>query len=384
LARLNKKPIADLTSDEIRLIKDAILHEVKLNELKNKLIFGKEIKEAAAELKIARENIKKGGKNLKDDPGAIIDSGETEHESTWQKLKRIWGADSLNPEMITEILDHGDHGVIMKYIYNGIDKGVTDKLSVMQEANDWFDKELENIDISKWSKSFQPKKKNIDFQTIKLKGGTLPDGTETQDKKIKITPGEKISFMLHYRNDKNLAHLTNGGFRFSDKTSAKYRLTEENIEQIINSATPEETKVADTLWKFFNEVIKPKLNKASVELNGFEVATEDNYYPIRRTLELDRHRDALKAQQKFDNKTLEGMGIFKERTNAKNALIIEDAFNVAVKHLEQTSSYIGLAKPLRFAKFILEDTKVQENIMKVHGKAYLNNLKNYQHKCRQS
>jgi len=376
LARLNRKPIADLTSDEIRLIKDAILHEVKLNELKNKLIFGKEIKEAAAELKIARENVLKGGKNLKDDPGAIIDSGEVEHQATWDRLKRFWSIDSYNPELICEELDHADHGVIMKYIYNGIDKGVTDKLSVMQEADDWFTKELENIDISKWSKAFQPKKKNVDFQTIKLKGGTLPDGTEVSDKTIRITPGERISFLLHYKNEKNLAHLTNGGFRFSDQISAKYRLTEENIEQIINSATTEEKKVAEIGWKFFNEFIKPKLNEASMELNGFEIATEDNYFPIR-TLELDRHRDALKAQQKFDNRTLEGMGIFKERINAKNALVIQDFFSVVTKHLEQTSSYIGLAKPLRFAKFFLEDTQFQENVMKAHDKAYLDNLKNY-------
>ena len=122
--------------------------------------------------------------------------------------------------------------------------------------------------------------------------------------------------------------------------------------------------------------MKPKINDASMKLNGFEVATEENYFPIR-TLELDRQRDALKAKRTFHHKTLEGMGIFKERTNATNALIIEDAFNVVVKHLKQTSSYIGLAKPLRYANFLIEDTELQENIMKNHGREYVDTIKSY-------
>ncbi|MBA7549918.1 hypothetical protein ES705_42421 [subsurface metagenome] len=229
----------------------------------------------------------------------------------------------------------------MKYVFNGIDKGVTEKFKIMQGADDWLLEELEGIDISKWSKSFQDKRKNIDFQTVELSADIE---LKIPKRKIKITKGERISFLLHEKNNKNLAHLTKGGFRFSDNLSRRYKMTEENIEEIINSATAEEVKVADTLWKFFNEFIKPELNEASMELNGWEVATEDNYYPIK-TVELDRRRDALKARKDFNEVTLEGLGIFKERVNAKNALIIEDAFTVTYKHLEQTSSYIGLAKP---------------------------------------
>lgn len=372
LARLNKKPISDLTAEDIALIKDSILHEINLNKLKNKIIFGKEIKEAAEELKKARENILKG-KDLKKDDLSIIDSGITEHRTSWQKIKSIWGIQSFNPEVICEELDFKDHGEIMKYVFNGIDNGVTDKFRIMQEADDWFVEELEGIDVSKWSKPFQANRKNIDFQNIELSANIE---LKIPKRKIKITKGERISFLLHEKNNKNLAHLTEGGFRFSDNLSRRYKMTEENIEEIINSATAEEVKVADTLWKFFNEFIKPKLNETSMELNGWEVATEDNYYPIK-TVELDRRRDALRARKNFNEVTLEGLGIFKERINASNALLIEDAFTVAYKHLEATSSYIGLAKPLRYAKLVLEDTAFQENVMRAYGKDYIDNLKKY-------
>ena len=374
LERLNKKPLSDFTSDDIALIKDSILHEINLNKLKNKIIFGKEIKEAAGELKIARANVLKGKPINKDDT-SIIDSGEVEHKSLWQNIMRIWGINSLNPEVICEELDFEDHGVIQKYVYKGIDKGITKKEDVIQKADEWFSKELEGIDISKWSKSFQKSKSDIDFQTVEL---SSKQELKIPKRKIKITKGERISFLLHERNEKNYAHLAEGGFRFKDNIARKYILTEDNIDEIISSATKEEVKVADAISRFFNEHIKPQLNEASMELNGWEIATEDNYFPIN-TVALDRRRDALKAQKTFDGKTLEGMGIFKERTNAKNALIIEDAFSITFKHLEQTSSYIGLAKPLRYAKLLLEDTEFQENVLKTkgYGKDYINNLKKY-------
>jgi len=364
LERLNKKPISDFTSEDIALIKDAILHEINLNKLKNKIIFGKEIREAAGELKEARGNVLKSKKIAEDENS--IDSSKAENMTILKRIKNFFNIDSFNPEVICEELDNEDHGVIMKYVFKGIDNGITDKERIKQETDIWFHEELGKIDITNWSKSFQLNKEDIDFQEVKL----------SDDKILKITKGERISFLLHEKNEKNLNHLLSGGFRFSDNIAYKHRINEEDLDIITNSATPEEIKVADILWKFFNEKIKPELNKTSMELNGWEIATEDNYYHIR-TVALDRIRDALKAQRTFDNKTLEGMGIFKERINAKNALIIEDAFSAAFKHLEATSSYIGLAKPLRYAKLLLEDTEFQENVMKAYGKDYLKNLKRY-------
>jgi|GEM_PF-5707815 len=375
LERLNKKPLSDFTASDIALVKDSILHEINLNKLKNKIIFGKEIKEASEVLKTARENIIKG-KDIKDNSASIIDSSITEHETLGQRIKRIWKLDSWNPEVITEELDSKDHGEIMKYLYNGIDKGVTTKLGLEQDIDKWLTDELKDIKIDKWSKAFQAKKKNVDFQNIKLSGYKLPDGKTVGDKIIRITKGERISFLLHAKNEKNLNHLLNGGFRIADNITKKHYLSEDNLNEIINSATKDEVKVVDIMWEFFNEKMKPKLNEASMELNGWEVATEDNYFPIR-TVQLDRKRDMLKARKTFSDKTLEGMGIFKERTNASNALILEDAFNIVTKHLEQTSSYIGMAKPLRYAKLMLEDPEIQENIRKVYKKEYIANLKDY-------
>lgn len=364
LERLNKKPISDFTSEDIALIKDAILHEVNLNKLKNKIIFGKEIKEAAEELKEARGNVLKSKKIAEDENS--IDSSKAENMTILRRIKKFFNSDSFNPEVICEELDNEDHGIIMKYIFKGIDNGITIKVGIKREMDAWFHTEIEGIDISNWSKSFQLNKEDIDFQEVKLSDG----------RKLKTTKGERISFLLHEKNEKNLNHLLTGGFRFSDNLAYKYKINEEDLDIITNSATPEEVKVANVLWKFFNEKTKPELNKASMELNGWEIATEDNYYPIR-TVALDRTRDTLRARRTFDNKTLEGLGIFKERVNAKNALIIEDVFSVTLKHLELTSSYIGLAKPLRYAKLVLEDTEFQENVMKTGRRDYLSNLKKY-------
>ncbi|RLG14592.1 hypothetical protein DRN69_04070, partial [Candidatus Pacearchaeota archaeon] len=379
LALLDKTRVQDLTIKDIVTITNSVEHLIKLNQLKNKLIFGKQYKEAQEVAKQAISNIKKKQIQQLSDP-TIIDSGIREPQPgkitgiinkilhAPELLKRIFSVDSYNPELITEILDRDstNHGIIKKVLYEGIDKGVTEQLRYQQEAENMFVKGLKGIDIEKWSKSFQTKAKNVDFQTIHI----------TKNKTIRLSKGERIAFYLHSLNKKNLAHILNGGFRFEDHITEKYNINAEDLDLIVNSMTPEEKKVAQVVHKYFNVWQKAKINERWVELNGFEKATEIDYYPIR-TSELDRKRDALKIRKNFTQATLEGMGIFKERTNANNALIIEDVFKTVYTNLIKTSAYYGLAKPLRNAKMLLQDGKFEEEIIRHYGKPYYDALNDY-------
>ncbi len=380
LERLEKKPITDMTSDEIALIKNSILHYLKLNEMKNKLILKKQLRDTEEVLKTARENILKGGKNLEgklreDDDTNDVDTSSIDKES---KVSRIWKADSLNAETVCEVLDFQDKGVIMQSVFLDLDKGLTEVMKIRNHFRDWFESEFGDIDISKWSKGFQKKKRNIKFDRIHLSAGITPGGKIVKSRVIIITPAEKITLGLHAKNKDSMRHLFEGGARMHDRIAKKFNLTEENLDEIINSITPEEEAVMNVFYRYYNsdDGIKPIVNKASVDINGFESFTEDNYIKIKVD-EMDRKVDPHKIKQNFTHMSLEGSGMFKERTSAKNPIVIEDIFTVTLDHLNRSSSYVGLAKPLRTAKIILGDVKIQENILKNHGKSYLDNLKNY-------
>ena len=363
LEKIDKKRLRDLDAREIRLINDAISHQVKLEKLKNKLIFGKRYFELKDAIEKAVKNINSKVVEIKSDSN-LIDSSIKEPRVG--SLRQIFTVDSYNPELITEILDRKKHGVIKRVIYGGIDEGITAVLRDQQEAHDMIEKEIKGINIEKWSTHFQAKEKNIDYQTTRMTNG----------REIKITKGDRISFILHSKNNKNLNHLLKGGFRFESNPLKKYKISKEDLNVIVDSATPEEKKVADVFYNFMNVFQKGKLNEISLDLNGWEIATERNYWPIR-TIRLDRIRDELKLSKNFNQSTLEGMGILKERTNAKNALIIEDAFKVIYSHLKKTSAYYGLAKPLRNAKMLLHDGGFIKNVEKVYGRHYQKALEEY-------
>ncbi|MCP4456908.1 MAG: hypothetical protein GY816_02605, partial [Cytophagales bacterium] len=144
-----------------------------------------------------------------------------------------------------------------------------------------------------------------------------------------------------------------------------------------------EFQLGGVISKYFNGIQKEKINEVAVQLNGWELAKVENYFPIR-TNALDRFRDELKQVKNtadirsFMTSTLEGIGIFKERAKgAKAALILDDVFEAAYKSNKQVSAFIGLAEPLRNAKMLLYDNDFGIKVTQTYGKDYLNSLKSY-------
>ncbi len=363
LGILDKKKIKDLTVDDIDLIRQSVLHFKKLNDLKNKMIFGRVYKEAKEVLEQSYTNIARK-KKQKYDP-QVIDTKDTALEAG--RIEQIFTTESWNAETISKILDKEPRGVIKAVVYDGPDEGTSDMLQFQQSAKDYFRQQIP-FDISRWTETSTPKPsgKTIDYQSIKLPSG----------KTIKMTKGERLAFYLHSLNNKNLKHILEGGTSFEKNRFRIDKISGDDLDAIINSMTDEEHHVANVMYAYLNKTQKQKLNERSLELNGTEVATEIDYFPIR-TNALDIKRDELKLQKNFTQKTLEGMGILKERTNASNALIIEDAFSAVYKSIKQSSAYYGLAKPLRNVKMMLNDKKFQQDITRTYGKHYLRALNSY-------
>jgi hypothetical protein len=363
LNRLAKVPVAEMTVDEIETITASVHHMVGLNNLKNRLIIRGKVRQHEDVLEESLDNIRTKHENRN---GSLsgLDSFQMEQEA---KIgTKIFGVDSFNAELKAEILDGMDKGIVFQTVYEGLDKGTDVQMRHEHEAQDFFREKLEGIDISKWSHAFQKKVENVERVTVDLGEG----------REISMTPGERIAFYLHSLNDRNVRHITEGGFSFTTTLGKIKDLTDEELGRIVESITDDEKKVATAIHKWFNTRQKEAINEVSVDLLGYELATEPDYFPIR-THFLDRFHDDLIRTKNFTHSALEGLGIFIERQDASNALVVEDAFLALYKSVKKVAAYVGLAKPLRSAKALLNDNEFAKEMRAQGLNHYLQSLKHY-------
>lgn len=364
---LARTPLKNITTEDIDLINASITHLAKLHDLKNKIIIKRKIQDFG---KAGDESVV----NLQKRDPADVDPRQGIRIS---RVKEAATTESLNIEHICrDDLDKADDGINKAVFYDGIDEGVSAVLQFTQEADDYFTKTTGDVDLSRWSETYYTEKqarKNVDYHTYKLESG----------KTIKLTKAERIALELHSRNEGSLRHILEGGIRLSTNPNILYKITGEDLDSITESLTTEEKKVANAIHKYLNTSQKDKLNEISVKLNGWEIATEPDYFPIRvHGYDIKRQHllrgEALPSNMRaFTQSTLEGMGILKERVSASNPLILEDAFSATYKSIKQASTYYGLAQPLRTAKAMLFDNNFRLTLNTRHGEHYWRALNNY-------
>jgi hypothetical protein len=381
LKLLEQKPLADFTVQELEDVVTSVQTFVKLNALKNKILVKNKLKEFTEIEEQAETNILKNFDELEDSVNELDTFQQNKENGLYSKIKQfLFGSDSLNAEYKAEELDNGDKGVIWQVVYKDLADGAKRTLEVQHQAEDFFDEKIGDIDVKRWSKAFVKltKKDLKSKERIDKKVDTFDFKLE-DGRTVKMTIGEKISLILHSRNINNRRHLTKGGFNFTTSVHAKpVVLTPADLDSIVESATKDELRVANAMSEYLNTVQKDNINDVSVDLLGKEIATELNYWMIRTNLlDVRRSNKELFKKMSFAKKTLEGLGIFKERQSASNAIILEDAFTAILKNIHQTSAYVGLAKPLRSVKALLGSNKVQRAMINVNRRSYLRSLQRY-------
>lgn len=142
--------------------------------------------------------------------------------------------------------------------------------------------------------------------------------------------------------------------------------TMEEVEEMINTLTPEQKKVADALQKFMNETCAQWGNETSMKLYGYKKFGEKNYFPIKSS-------DAFLAES-FDSKTnpskVKNVGFTKNIVvNARNPIVLDDIFNVFTQHVNTMSMYNALVPAITdfervFNYKVYEDGK---QVTSVHG-----------------
>ena len=374
ILNLQKTPLSDMTLEDVQLIHDSVAHLIKINKEENTIRDGDRQREKEAVIEEAVGNVQKRFGEL---DGSVdgMDSTQIAKESKLAKmtkaLKTFFGVESYNIELATEILDGEDNGVIQRILYRGIDNGEAKSLAFKHFAEDFFTQRgVRGVVSDGWSSFFSKKVKDKDKVKVKVEAGTLT-----------MTKGDRVSFLLHMKNENSRRHLLEGGFVFRTQLSADPKiLTEGDLISIAQSATSQEVLVANAIHEYFNTIQKQAINNTSVNLLGFEIAIEPNYFPIqvdRNSLEQQEEIKDFDDAGKFAEFTLEGMGIFKKRVKSSKPIYITDAFEVVHDNIQKASAYVGLAEPLRNAKSLTNARGFRQSMREAGLDSYTQVIQNY-------
>lgn len=265
---------------------------------------------------------------------------------------RIYDVESLNMSTLLDRLGNFANGSFVA-VKDSLLKGQRKKVLYEKQAQEIFNDFLTNpdnaVEINKWNG------KNAEWIDTGLK---FSDGTS-----VEITPLYRIDLYMHSKCKDNLKALLNGGYvvprkenllkgKEIDRNSEAIKLTEADIADITNKMTEKEKQFADLLSQYYNGMSKKSINEVSNVLLGYDAAGVENYYPLTRS------RDFLHKEYDGEGQaSIINPGFLKERTgNTSVPIKAGNALDVLLKSINDTSTYYGMALPLRDLKSMLNST----------------------------
>lgn len=270
----------------------------------------------------------------------------------WQKWTK---EEHLSPRRFLEMLGGWKKDGAMGRLAQSLENGQTRMLDFQRRAMQSFDPFMSRKENRKWLETASGKKAT--WTTYGVVNGMAMDGSGFTGDTIEITPMMKIALYLHAQNEDNLRHIQTGGLVIPNKElykkgklqeayaqGTKVKMQPQAVRAIASTLTQQEKTFAGYLQKFFNQTSKEAINEVSLQLDGFERANVDNYFPIessRSYLKSDVAGEARAA-------TVEGIGsIANERVHAGNPIVLSDASDVLMRQIDNVSKYYGLAIPIR-------------------------------------
>lgn len=217
-------------------------------------------------------------------------------------------------------------------IYEGLRNGLSERVWMLKEAQQYMEKELSGMDVKKWTGD------NAEVHKIIIQG-----------KELYMTTGQIMSLYELKNRYQAKAHMRYGGIRPAKIGKGKgaieritpMKLTDYEIDLICQKLTPEQKKAADAMQKFMANNCADWGNKTSMLMYGYKRFGASNYFPIKTDGNSVDTRDDSKyygtKNQGFTKETMK---------NASNAVIVSDIFDVFTKHVTDMASYSAFTAPL--------------------------------------
>ncbi len=254
-----------------------------------------------------------------------------------------------------------------EFVYDVLNKGVDDQIIHSEKARDIFrrvltDNDVTQKDILNWSmrpEDISKAQKAFDIAPKPQVHKFTLENARGKETEFEFTANELMSIFMHFSNNHNLEVLLKDGLdRVIRGKKQKIRgFTIETLEEMVNALTEQQKKVArQTGSKLMDSFNKDAINKKSVQLEFFEIAKVDRYWSARRSLTRILRGRKLAGTVK----TVEGMGLLRERVGTGNPLKFTGFFETVYAANKNVSAYVGLAEPLREVKAVYNKETIEE------------------------
>lgn len=355
LEMLHDKRVADMNLQEIELLRDIIGYFENLVKTYNKaFVNGKWVDIAEKSDKIMNE----------------LSTDKVVNESAYgmiQNFKNMMNWGMVTPQMFFERM-----GNAFTDLWTDFRDALDVKISNTKTAQDYMNNLLAGSKdkIKEWTGN------KAEVKTIKLNSG----------KTIELTQAQLMSFYLLMKREQARGHIFGLGIKAAPIVTTENRIKRikkqfepvkislNDAERMIGMLTKEQRKIADGIGVFMNTYSKQWVNEATLKNYGYELAKEENYFPIKSD------RDFLKSD--FDNTNLDptftSMGFLKATVKgAGNAIIIEDVFDVFTEHADKAATYNAFLGITENTKKIINFKTKEDSVKQAMNKKYGNQAFSY-------
>lgn len=328
---LGKTNVRQITLEELRGLKEEIHHLVHLGRFKNKLLKIRYEKGLDALANEIGSEITKGKPIMP----AEIKIGVVDEES-W--LKKFHRSLMRQERQIEKIGGMGINTRTFRSIWEPIDNAENQNIIA---KNKRLDEIVAFVNQNK-----------IDMLKMAKEKMKIND-------RVSLTSGEKIWAYLNTLNERNLKHLMEGnGF------------TSKDIEDVKNSMTPQEKKIADWALKMMDQY--KEINAIYRRIKGKDMGKEEMYAPILIDWEasgIDYEPSIVEdILSKFSQKkvTLQ-KGFTKERVGGLQPIIL-DFWGNLIKHIRAVERYKAYALAERDVGRLISHPQVKNAILQAYPK----------------
>lgn len=254
-------------------------------------------------------------------------------QRNYQSVGKLLNVDMLDSFSYAHMLGDGAESII-----GALEKGAEKSYDKIRQGSNFVEKTLSDVgvkarDLNKWSK---------DKVSFRLESG----------KEVKLTQAQTMALYALNKRAQARQHILSGGIEIAErgrdqKQLDTFKVTEDDISNILGSLTDEQKRIMDALQGFLSNDAAAWGNEVWMELYQYEMFGEKNYWPIRSAASGTKTEDpdAVRAINAMLN-----IGATKAlNANANNPIVIEDAFDVFSKHIAQMARLNGLAAPLEDA-----------------------------------
>lgn len=273
----------------------------------------------------------------------------TIEELKTKKDKKVWNNDTLRGKAINKVENMLDANMLdpRSYfyrmgdsalsIYKGLRKGLNSRTEKIAEAQDYmqsqFGKIAEECGLTeKQLKSEMKKWTGRDAEVHEFDFG---------NKKLRMTTAQMMGLYELKNREQAKEHIKYGGVITTTKVGTKVyrnsegiRLTEYEVGKICEELTPEQKKVADSMQQFMQNRCSAWGNATTMQMYGYRRFGGQHYYPIKTSGNTVDTKDKTSywgvKNQGFTKKTMK---------NARNAIVVDDIFDVFTKHVTDMASY---------------------------------------------